>query len=370
MKQMFIGFIAFLASAMCFAEHEKLLGQVVLGDQDFSRRVIHLHGICGSVQNPYVDALKFEVQNNVADINQVNVELEDGTLRSFPINRKFNPGMQTPWFAMRGVSRCVNKIEIIGDSANQGNQAMLKVYGRVAVQVARGEFFLGQAFLADQDFSRVPILLHGMCGSPQNPYITAIKLQVEGNRADINQIELHLENGEIQKVNFNQVLNPGTSTAWVDLRGEARCVKRASVVGDSADQGRQASVRLLGRVDVDLNEGEYYLGRTLMNREDYSKHEIPIRVLGQCGSPHNPFVTALRFEVLNNVADVNFVAVVMGDKSKREFVVQPSRMQPGQESRWYDLPGQAGCVEKLVVIGDGANTGTPTLLRIVGKMFR
>jgi len=103
--------------------------------------------------------------------------------------------------------------------------------------------------------------------------------------------------------------------------------------------------------------GVDYLGETTLTRFQ----DRDFIHAGQCPSPMNRPVEAVKIQVLHRVADIDYVAVQYGNGAWDQLPVR-ERFAPGTDSRWIDLRGGARCVERIAIVGD--TDGAPGLARV------
>ena len=65
--------------------------------------------------------------------------------------------------------------------------------------------------------------------------------------ADIDYVAVQYGNGVWDQLPVRERFAPGSESRWIDLRGEARCVEKISIIGDSDGAPGQARVRVWGR---------------------------------------------------------------------------------------------------------------------------
>jgi hypothetical protein len=110
------------------------------------------------------------------------------------------------------------------------------------------ERLLGAAVLTgipDRDIINVP----GICPSPAHPMIRSLKVTVRKHAAQIDQLDVRYGNGIWEPLDVRQHFAPETSSRWIDLRGDNRCVDAIKIVGraDGMNHDRDTLVEVWGR---------------------------------------------------------------------------------------------------------------------------
>lgn len=108
------------------------------------------------------------------------------------------------------------------------------------------------------------------------------------------------------------------------------------------------------------------LGQTTLNHRTDSDL---IYVVGNCPSPRNMPVSAVRLEVHRRAAEIDFIAVQYGNGEWDQLDVR-QYFAAGSSSRWIDLRGGARCVEKIKIVGDTEaffGRGPKALVQVFGN---
>lgn len=106
---------------------------------------------------------------------------------------------------------------------------------------------LGSTILSnrqDVDFIRVNSCKDG------HEFVSAVKLKVLRDNADIEAVIVKFGNGETQELAIRERFSRGSESRWVDLAGFRRCIRGVKVVGDSGARLRRTVVEIYGLVEA------------------------------------------------------------------------------------------------------------------------
>lgn len=210
-------------------------------------------------------------------------------------------------------------------------------------------------------FSDSDVMEFGACGTLENPPVQAVQLEVSRAEVEIQEIVLQFGNGEEQRLSVRSFFQPGSTSRVIDLEGNFRCVRRAFITGRTLSFSSQGVVTLYGvRRMVEPNPGnghdyQRFLGATYLEFRGDSD-EIH---LGRCGrnpreeSPDR--VSALRFRVTRNNAEIDHIVVQFGNGQTQEIEVR-NFFQEGSWSVRKDLAGERRCVDRIYVHGRTVDT--------------
>lgn len=113
---------------------------------------------------------------------------------------------------------------------------------------AETKFLLGFVSLADN--RDVDIVNLPECRDSYNERATHVQIEVLKYDANLDSIRLTYQNGEVEYLRLGRFYNAGSRTQWVNLMGEARCVKSIRVTGESVTPGdepfKQSQVLVYG----------------------------------------------------------------------------------------------------------------------------
>lgn len=98
----------------------------------------------------------------------------------------------------------------------------------------------------DWDLVRLP-----PCGRSGNMPVTSLGVRVTKHPAEINRLKVTFYNGQQQELSVRHRFAPGSVSRWIDLPGEARCIRTIRIVGDTDSlgwrPGKQAQVVFWGK---------------------------------------------------------------------------------------------------------------------------
>jgi hypothetical protein len=227
----------------------------------------------------------------------------------------------------------------------------------VAPLASAGEVRLGVVHLTDAPDRDVLVL--PPCESSANKAVSRLKVAVEERSADIRDLDVWFHNGDHQNLEVREVFQAGSTSRWIDMAGDARCIKKIKIMGDTNTPrrgGKQARVTFFGDAPgVDrpeaLEEG-IILGRMhLTDALDRDVVDLP-----PCDDSANRPVTRIRAKVRLYPAQVDRLRVVFQNGEDAELQVN-EHFAAGHLSRWLDLPGEARCIDKIILVGDTDSIG-------------
>lgn len=220
--------------------------------------------------------------------------------------------------------------------------------------------YLGSTHLGNV-FSDSDVIEFGQCGTPANPFVHSVQLQVGRAEVEIQEIVLQFGNGQEQRLSVRSYFQPGSISRVIDLAGDERCVKRAFITGRTLGLGMQGVVSLYGvrsRQEAGPHPVPVYqrfLGATYL---EFQGDSDVIR-LGRCG--RNPGdsgldrASAVRFRVTGNNAEIDHVLVQFGNGHSEEIEVR-SYFEQGSWSARKDLIGERRCIQNVYVYGRTVDT--------------
>lgn len=222
-------------------------------------------------------------------------------------------------------------------------------------RVAPNMEYLGSTQLGNI-FSDSDVMDFGACGSYENPPIQAVQLEVSRAEVEIQEIVLQFGNGQEQRLSVRSFFQPGSASRVIDLEGNSRCVRRAFITGRTLSFGSQGRVTLFGfRNRLEPNPGnghdfQRFLGATYLE----FRGDSDVIQLGSCGrnpredSPDR--VSALRFRVTRNDAEIDHILVQFGNGQTQEIEVR-NFFEEGTWSVRKDLAGDRRCIDRIYVYG-------------------
>jgi hypothetical protein len=89
------------------------------------------------------------------------------------------------------------------------------------------------------------------CPVSANIPVRQLQVKVKGRRAQINSLRITYYNGSTQELNVKKHFSPGETSRWIDLNGDARCIQKIRVNGDTDTigwrPGQQAELVFFGK---------------------------------------------------------------------------------------------------------------------------
>lgn len=222
---------------------------------------------------------------------------------------------------------------------------------------------LGETDLRDaKDWDVVPL---PACSASSNIPVTSLGIRVTRHAAQIDSLKVVYHNGTTERVNVRHRFAPGSTSRWVDLRGEARCIKSIRIVGDTDSlgwrPGKQAHVAFFGKATPGGGAGAVVasggavgtrLGaRRLTDRKDWDLVRLPA-----CRGSNNVPVTHVKIRVNDYPAQIDRLVVTFHNGGRQEVNVR-KRFGADTESIWHDLNGPARCIQSVRVVGDTNSLG-------------
>lgn len=224
------------------------------------------------------------------------------------------------------------------------------------------------------------------CDDSENDPVTHLKIRVNDFGAEINDLEVKFHNGETQNVEVRHRFEPGSDSRWIDLRGDARCIAKIRVLGDSNTfgraPGRQAQVVFWGATGPDVADAPAPVAtavaaavddgdRDFLGKVRLSDHpDRDVVDLPACPSEGNRPVREVKLAVRDFQAEIDRVRIVF-ENGTDTIVEVRHRFEAGESSAWKELPGEARCIDKIVVLGDadtiGRRPGRQAEIRFFGR---
>ncbi len=210
----------------------------------------------------------------------------------------------------------------------------------------------------DKDVVELPA-----CKGSHNVKVTALQIQVKKFPAEINRLRVVFHNGEDLELAPGVHVKAGANSPWLDLPGNARCIKKIVIVGDTdskkmAAHKRQSEVVILGRTPEVAQEARASGGTKLGSVRLADNTDRDVITLPRCKDSPNPLVSSLRLTVSEHPAEINLLMVEFQNGEKTQLDVK-DHFKAGGSSRWLDMPGDKRCVARIVVVGD-ADTARKT----------
>ena len=108
---------------------------------------------------------------------------------------------------------------------------------------------LGSVQLTDAKDKDVVVL--PPCKVSSNRKVKKLAVKVTRFSAEIDSLKVVYQNGDKQTLNVKDHFAPNSTSRWIDLNGDARCISKIVVKGDTNTRffrpGKQAKVTFFGR---------------------------------------------------------------------------------------------------------------------------
>jgi hypothetical protein len=386
MKKWIFLTLALLAVPLTANAAKIKLGEVSLMDRK-DRDVINL-GPCKTTSNRRVNKLQLVVTRYAAEIDKLKVIYHNNEQQLLSVRDIFKAGTTSRWIDLNGPARCIKQIIVLGDAQtrrrNNRKQAHVAFWGTVpeapkevvavkpvvthptgAKPVAAGTK-LGQVRLTDakdRDVISLPA-----CKDSSNFKVNKIRLKVMEHPVEIDRFKVVYHNNEEQLLSVKDQFKANTVSRWIDLNGPARCIAKIIIIGDTQSIGRRP-----GKQGLVIAQGLKLAAAAASPAPVHAKGVILGQVtltdakdrdvinLAPCKSSSNIPVRSIKLHVNRFQAQVDRLRVIY-QNGQDQFLDVRKTFQPGSQSRWIDLNGDARCVDKIIIIGD-----TNTLGRRPGK---
>jgi hypothetical protein len=247
--------ITALSMAICpMAQAAKVkLGAINLMDAK-DRDVVTLQA-CRSSDNVAVTKLQLAVTRYQAEIDRLKVVYHNGQEQVLQVRDTFKPDTTSRWIDLSGEARCIQKIVVIGDSDTRGHrpgkQAHVVFWGQsnAVSAVVPTHTVLGKVRLGDAKDRDVVNL--APCKASSNTPVRKLKIVAKKHQAEIDKLKVVYQNGEQQVLSVRDTFRAGTDSRWIDLAGNARCIDKIIVIGDTNSfgwrPGKQAELVFHGK---------------------------------------------------------------------------------------------------------------------------
>lgn len=226
------------------------------------------------------------------------------------------------------------------------------------------EMRLGSVQVGDRTDREVIVL--PKCNGRENIKVNSIQIQVQKKPVQVDKLKVVFHNGAEQELSVKKNFKVGEQSRWLDLNGEARCIKKIIFVGDT--NTRKMKTKKHGTVIV---SGKVKTKKVLDNDSPPSIEATPHRMgviklgdatekdsikLPSCNTENNSKVSQLKIKVKDNPVEINRVKVQFYNGSTQTVTVN-KHLKVGDSSPWVDLNGDKRCVEKITFIGDADTMG-------------
>ena len=227
---------------------------------------------------------------------------------------------------------------------------------------------LGSIQVADRtskDVIRLPV-----CDGNNNIPVNSIQLKVRKKPVQIDKVKVEFYNGQQQVLTVKKHIKAGEDSRWLDLKGDARCIKKIVFVGDAdtkrINSKKQSTVIVAGKVKT--QKGAEKISPAAKNTNDRPKiHKLTRVKLGEqteretkflpsCKTDDNFRVSQVRVVVKDHPAEINKVRIQFQNGNDQFFHVN-KHLAVGQMSPWVDLDGGSRCIKRVTFVGDADTIG-------------
>ena len=232
---------------------------------------------------------------------------------------------------------------------------------------------LGSVQVADRtskDVIRLPV-----CDGNQNIPVNSIQLKVRKKPVQIDKVKVVFHNDQQQILTVKKHMKAGEDSRWLDLKGDARCIKKIVFVGDTdtkrVNSKKQSTIVVVGKVKakkaVEKRNVEKELPTPKKATNGSKVHTLTRIKLGEqtkketkflpsCKTDDNFRVSQIRVVVKNHPAEINKVRIQFQNGNDQFFNVN-KHLSVGQMSPWVDLEGGSRCIKRVTFVGDADTVG-------------
>jgi hypothetical protein len=236
--------------------HAAQAGKVQLGSVNLmdakDRDVVNLQP-CKTSNNRPVTKLQMVVTRYQAEIDRLKVVYQNGEDQVLSVRDVFKAGTTSRWIDLSGNARCIDKIIVLGDTNTRGKKPLKQAHvtfwgmtgdgggvsaaagGSTPIAKAAGHVVLGKVHLGERK-DRDVVNLQPCKSSPNIP-VRSLKVEARKFQAEIDRLKVVFQNGQEQVLQVRDVFRPGTDSRWIDLAGDARCIDKIVVIGDTNSIG-------------------------------------------------------------------------------------------------------------------------------------
>ena len=217
---------------------------------------------------------------------------------------------------------------------------------------------LGSVQVADRtskDVIRLPV-----CDGTNNIPVNSIQLKVRKKPVQIDKVKVEFYNGQQQLLTVKKHMKAGEDSRWLDLKGDARCIKKI------INSKKQSTVAVAGKVKTkqlmeqnevkpsNSNDGPKIHTLTRVKLGEQTERET--KFLPSCKTDDNFRVSQIRIMVKNHPAEINKVRIQFQNGNDQFFHVN-KHLAVGQMSPWVDLDGGSRCIKRVTFVGDADTIG-------------
>lgn len=220
------------------------------------------------------------------------------------------------------------------------------------------------------------------CNGRQNIKVNSIQIRVKKKPVQVDRLKVVFHNGQQQELNVKKHFKVGDNSKWLDLNGEARCIKKIVFVGDTdtrkINSKKKGTVVVAGKVKTNRsidNDGPIASQPTanptrlgavrLGDQTERDSIQLP-----PCSSSQNVQVQQLQVKIKDNPVEINRVKVQFYNGSSQVLTVN-KHLKVGATSPWLDLNGDKRCIQRITFVGDadtlGYRPGKQAKVVVLGK---
>jgi hypothetical protein len=220
----------------------------------------------------------------------------------------------------------------------------------------------------ERDVIKLPV-----CNGSSNIPVNSIQLHIKRKPVQIDKVKVVFHNNQEQLLTVKKHMKAGENTRWLDLNGNARCIKKIVFVGDAdtrrVNSKKQSSIVVFGKAKVgNAVETSGNASPTVQSSADTPQiHKLARIQLGEqterdtqllppCNTEANQRVSQVRVVVKNHPAEINRVRIQFQNGTDQVFNVN-RHLAVGQMSPWVDLQGGSRCIQRITFVGDADTVG-------------
>lgn len=198
--------------------------------------------------------LMLVVEDSDLVLHDVIVTYDNGRKHSPRVSHEFREGSRTRPIDLRGEARGIKEVELRYGNVAGGGRATVQLWGRSEesarpgpapspepVWESRGWTLIGEQWVRggkNKDTIRV--------GARQGKF-TRLMVVVDDGELNLDDIIIEYDNGRKHSPRLRHAFRDGSRTRPIDLRGEARVIRRVEVRYSNMPASARAKVQLWGR---------------------------------------------------------------------------------------------------------------------------
>ena len=220
----------------------------------------------------------------------------------------------------------------------------------------------------DRDVIHLPA-----CDGINNIPVNSIRLQVNNKPVQIDRVKVVFHNNQEQTLGVKKHMKIGEKSPWLDLKGNARCIKKIVFVGDAdtkrVNSKKQSTVVVVGKVRNNnaVRPAEKNTHTLPQDNQGTTVHKLMRVQLGEetkretaflpsCKTDDNVRVSQVRIVVKKHPAEINRVRVQFQNGTEQSFKVN-KHLAVDEVSPWVDLQGGNRCIQSISFVGDADTLG-------------